>query len=543
MLANLTRTILVVFLCATMAFSQQAEPPKPAPPAPDTMNVIERLDLVYAKYGDREMHLDLFLPIKHSKPLPAVMVVHGGGWLKGDKTKFRALAQALAARGYAAAAVEYRLGGEAKFPAAIHDCNAATRWIRANGKEFGIDTEQIAAVGGSAGGHLVGLMAAAPHVKELQGEGGSADVSSRLSAAVVLAGPMELATGPVADRSRNQPDVSNSNKWLGKTVDEAPELYQLASPLRHVSKACPPVLFMTGEYDQPERNAAMRKRLAEFDIPTGVQVYSHGKHGCWNREPWFSPMVSDIDAFFRSVMNVGAAQSQLLQETAWGQWRIDRNQVIGVLAKLPEDRKVLLPRLNNPVESAAATLGNENEGLTVKPLVGQWQYTIPKTFTLTPNADIHLKTIGLPWLPTIPQIVSPDAKGALVLPAHSAEVMGELLRYEPQPHKNVIGYWANENDWCQWRFYVETPGEYAIEVMQGCGKDNGGSKVQFIVGDQRLDYTVVETGHFQKFETHVVGNVKFAEPGVYNLQVKVVSKTNVAVMDIRQITLSEIESD
>ena len=94
------------------------------------------------------------------------------------------LAQSLALRGYVTAAIEYRLADEAKFPAAVQDCHAAVRWLRANAKEHDIDPDQIGAVGGSAGGHLVGLVAAAPDVKELQGEGGNASHSSQLQAAV-----------------------------------------------------------------------------------------------------------------------------------------------------------------------------------------------------------------------------------------------------------------------------------------------------------------------------------------------------------------------
>ena len=104
-------------------------------------NVESHLDVVTAAYGDRKLHADIFVPNDRKGLRPAVVVVHGGGWLKGDKTKFRALALKLASLGYVTAAVEYRLGGEAKFPAAIHDCNAAVRFLRANAKRYRIDPE------------------------------------------------------------------------------------------------------------------------------------------------------------------------------------------------------------------------------------------------------------------------------------------------------------------------------------------------------------------------------------------------------------------
>lgn len=262
-------------------------------------NIQAQLNVVYATYGERKMHLDVFRPKESSGARPAVVVVHGGGWLNGNKEKFRALSIALARKGYVTAAVEYRLGGEAKFPAGIQDCNAAVRFLRANAKRFGIDPKRIGAVGGSAGGHLVGLMATAPNINEFQGNGGNADVSSTLQAAIVMAGPLELATGPVAEKSRKQPKQSNANKWFGKTIDEAPELYRKASPFTHVSKATPPLLFMAGELDKPERNAATRKKLTSLGIPTGIVVVAKGRHGCWNREPFFTPMVNEMDRWFR----------------------------------------------------------------------------------------------------------------------------------------------------------------------------------------------------------------------------------------------------
>jgi len=174
--------------------------------------------------------------------------------------------------------------------------------LRANAKSLGIDPDQIGAVGGSAGGHLVGLIAAGSDVEAFQGNGGNQDFSSRLQAAIVLAGPLQLATGPVADRSRKEPQKSNANKWLGKTVDEAPELYKLASATTHLSKQCPPILFMAGEFDKPERNQATREALSQLGVETGIVVVPGGKHGCWNRHPFFLPMIDEMHQFLSRTL-------------------------------------------------------------------------------------------------------------------------------------------------------------------------------------------------------------------------------------------------
>lgn len=259
------------------------------------------LDVVYGRDGDRKLSADIARPTKKGGKLPAVVVVHGGGWLNGDKTKFRALTLALAERGYVTMAVGYRLGYEAKFPAGIQDCNAAVRYLRANAAKYGVDSDRIGAVGGSAGGHLVGLMATGADVEGLQGDAGNAAQSSRLAAAIVMAGPMQIASGSVAERSRTGGDKSNANHWIGK-IDEHMAMYQLADAYEKISKDDPPILFMRGEHDNPRADEPSIAKLKAAGVWAGQKIYKDGKHGCWNRLPWFDAMVADMDRFFRERM-------------------------------------------------------------------------------------------------------------------------------------------------------------------------------------------------------------------------------------------------
>ena len=85
------------------------------------------LDLPYVEVGGRSLLLDLYVPLERDGPLPVTMWVHGGAWLAGSKSGGPAIR--MAERGYAVASVSYRLSGEAKFPAQIHDCKAAVRWL------------------------------------------------------------------------------------------------------------------------------------------------------------------------------------------------------------------------------------------------------------------------------------------------------------------------------------------------------------------------------------------------------------------------------
>ena len=269
---------------------------RPATRIPE--NVDARFNLVFAEEGERKLLADLYTPMKVKGPLPGIVVVHGGGWKQGYKDKFQALGLALAEKGFAALNIEYRLAHEAKFPAGIQDCNAAVRFLRANASSLNIDPERIGAVGGSAGGHLVGLMATGSDIGALQGNGGHAKFSSRIQAAVVMAGPLEITTGSVAERSRLNPDKANINLWTGKDFESGAEMYRLADAHIKISEDDPPILFMAGEYDHPERNEPSREILRALNIYTDIISYPDGKHGCWNQLPWFNDMVNDIANFF-----------------------------------------------------------------------------------------------------------------------------------------------------------------------------------------------------------------------------------------------------
>jgi arylsulfatase A-like enzyme len=136
---------------------------------------------------------------------------------------------------------------------------------------------------------------------------------------------------------------------------------------------------------------------------------------------------------------------------------------------------------------------------------------------------------------------NPQAKdGTITLPARTADVHGVQLRYEPLPHKNTLGYWTRTEDWASWEFTVTTPGKFALEILQGCGQGQGGSEVQLSVGDQKLTFTVEDTGHFQNFKPRDVGTLMFARPGRYTLEVRPLKKAAAAVMDLRQVMLKPV---
>ena len=262
--------------------------------------VTQILDLTYAKYGARKMLADVFLP-KGKGPHPGVLIIHGGGWAKGDKMKFRPIGLEMAKRGYVSMAIEYRLSGEVYFPANIHDCHAAVRYLRANAKEYKLDPDRIGVVGGSAGGHLAGLLATTSKVKSLHGNGGNENFSSKVQAAVVMSGPMRISTGRVAEKSMQ---INNAQsfavKLFGGTIQQLPQQYQAADAHLHIDKDTPPILFQYGGAEDPSEIEPTVEKLEKLEIPVEVLThYKDGKHGCWNNHPWFMPIMEDIDAWFQ----------------------------------------------------------------------------------------------------------------------------------------------------------------------------------------------------------------------------------------------------
>jgi len=134
---------------------------------------------------------------------------------------------------------------------------------------------------------------------------------------------------------------------------------------------------------------------------------------------------------------------------------------------------------------------------------------------------------------------NPQAEdGSISLHASSAEVHGAMLRFEPLPHKDTLGYWVRPDDWASWEFEVRRPGTFDVEALVGCGDGSGGSVVEFRSGDQVLRLVVPATGGFQSFRPQSLGRINLDRPGRHRLEVRATSKPGPAVMDLRRVTLT-----
>ncbi len=246
-------------------------------------------DIVYASYGERELRLDLFRP-DNGKVYPGIVLIHGGGWHEGNKVHYYQFAELIAREGYVCLTIEYRLSGEATFPAAIFDCKAAVRWLRANASQYKTDPDKIASLGGSAGGHLSALLATTSQVTELEGNGGNQTISSKVAAAVIFEAPLDQYGKHKGKTREDTP--ANSLNFFGGTCDELAGQYKLGSPIRFIDLHTPPVLLISnGENEYMER-IPFQKRLNNFGIGNEHIHFEGGKHGDWIQPPLFDKYVN-----------------------------------------------------------------------------------------------------------------------------------------------------------------------------------------------------------------------------------------------------------
>jgi hypothetical protein len=234
-----------------------------------------------------------------------------------------------------------------------------------------------------------------------------------------------------------------------------------------------------------------------------------------------------------------ADDSTVRTQTSWGTIAIAQHGFELDVTSVPDDRVVAVPRFHSPYKRIYLKSDDQKAQLKFVAEVKEWLVTIPEA--AGDSATVIVETVGRPqWLKS-PHLHEADKKkGVYLLPAHLAVVHGDKLRYEPQPHKNTIGYWTVETDWCEWQLNATQPGKYKVHVLQGCGKGHGGSKAQIRVGDSHLIFTVEDTGHFQNFKDREVGTLEITRTGKQSIQIRPLSKANIAVMDIRQVRLTPL---
>ncbi len=225
--------------------------------------------------------MDIYLPAGDG-PFPVIINLHGGGFKFGDKGMVDAHpGQEFLQAGYAIVSIDYRLSGEAKFPAAVLDAKAAVRFLRANAAKYKLDPDKIVAFGQSAGGNIAAMLGTTGDVAEFDdAKLGNAGVSSRVQAVVDWFGPTDFgqmdaqakAQGCSASDQKHNASDSFESLYLGATVPDAPALVKKANPITYITKDDAPFLIQKGDQDctVPIENTKM---LADALQAAGVDVH------------------------------------------------------------------------------------------------------------------------------------------------------------------------------------------------------------------------------------------------------------------------------
>ena len=266
--------------------------------APETGRVTVEQDVVFGSGGGRDLKCNVYMPPQAGTARPAVLLVHGGGWVNGDRSQLHGYGILLGRIGYVCVATEYRLAGEAKWPAQLHDVKAALRWMRANSGRLGIDPRKIAVSGNSAGAHLSLMLAATQDMPAFEGDGGNAGAGTGVAASVGFYAPTQLYTP-------EQPLREELSFLFGRGYSE--ETARAASPIDYASPNFPPTLLITGNRDElvpDEASFRMYHALAKAGAPAELHVYAGQPHA-FDAVPDFGRQCASIVALFldRHVAN------------------------------------------------------------------------------------------------------------------------------------------------------------------------------------------------------------------------------------------------
>jgi acetyl esterase/lipase len=249
--------------------------------------------VVFGKGGGRDLLCDVYTPAAATAGSTSVLLLYGGGWRAGDRSRVREVALQMAGHGFVCVASDYRLTPEAAWPAQIHDVKAAIRWLRANADRLGINPAKITLQGHSAGGHLALLAAGTPGRAEFEGEGGNAGVSTAVAAAVAFYPPVLFYA-----EGKRPSGASPADSLMGEaaTVDLARE----ASPMSYVTAAFPPTFLLHGTRDDVVPvSASLRffEALTSVRAPVELKIYAGSPHGFQN-QPGFLEVAQAEAAHF-----------------------------------------------------------------------------------------------------------------------------------------------------------------------------------------------------------------------------------------------------
>lgn len=244
-------------------------------------NIKSEKQIVYQQTATRNLHLDTYL-FQSKKKLPAVILLHGGGWKSGDKSQMETLATAIAAKEYNCFAIEYRLSPEAKYPAGFNDVKEAIAFIIKNASRFNSDPNKIAILGCSSGGQMAALLGTTS--------------PNEIQAIVDL-------DGILAFHHPESEEGKIAAEWLGGTYEENPKNWMAASALTHTNKNTPPILFVNSQWNRFHAGRDdMIHILNQYKIYSEIKTFENSPHSFWFFNPWFEKTVTFTTQFLDKIL-------------------------------------------------------------------------------------------------------------------------------------------------------------------------------------------------------------------------------------------------
>jgi len=251
--------------------------------------------LAYSQLENQELRLDFYQPVNSLKPAPCVIVIHGGSWRSGDSQQLAPLNSYLAGRGYAVAAINYRLAPRWRFPAARDDVKAALDYLKTHADSLRLDPQRFVLLGRSAGGHLALLAAYTQNDPAIRG-------------VISFYGPADLHWSYAHPGNPLVIDTHDIlQAFLGGSPKQVPTNYDAASPLRFVNSSTPPTLLIHGGRDELvsiRHSERLAESLAQNQVPHFLLHLPWATHGAdFNFSGPFGQMSTfTIEQFLAAVM-------------------------------------------------------------------------------------------------------------------------------------------------------------------------------------------------------------------------------------------------
>lgn len=262
--------------------------------------VVSEQDVVFAQAGGRDLRCDIYRPAGAGSPLPAAIMLHGGGWRRGSRASLQARAEELAQYGFVVVASEYRLTDEARWPAHIQDVKAALRWLRADAAARDVNPDQIALIGFSAGAQLALLAAGTPGVAAFSDTRAASATGEAVNAVVAFFPPTRFQAG--SERAGGEAPASPAESLgPGITADEMRD----ASPLTHLSAQFPPTMLLHGTADEvvpPATSQELFGMLRALGVPADLRLYTGLRHEFVRMDGVLQLSMADVALFLRRTM-------------------------------------------------------------------------------------------------------------------------------------------------------------------------------------------------------------------------------------------------